>query len=220
MRNLDDGRDDPFAIDGEDEDAWLERSEAADSQAAAVVVGALSERRGAGAPAGAMAAAAAQLRAGIGANGYPYSWMRRAAGLEGELPADDTALLLSVLAATISPREETGLEPGEEASIVALEHGDWAGAVIELVRSGPGASADPAALVQAIDDCPEIEGPPDDPDEISVADAAFELVGLAWEAAGALDDQRTLTPLGAWTLPRALTRAWGVDFDTGQPAAH
>ena len=35
MRDLDDGRDDPFPIDDEDEDAWLERFEAADRQAAA-----------------------------------------------------------------------------------------------------------------------------------------------------------------------------------------
>jgi hypothetical protein len=71
--------------------------------------------------------------------------------------------------------------------------------------------------VEAIEACPEIEGPPSDPGETAVTDAAFELVGLAWEAAGVLDDRRTLTRLGAWVLPRALTRAWGVDFDSGEP---
>jgi hypothetical protein len=145
--------------------------------------------------------------------------MGKAAGLEAEPPSDDAELLLRVLAATISPEEETGLEPEDEASIVALEHGDWAGAVIELCRRGPGASADPSALVEAIEECPEIEGPSSDPGEAVVAETAFELVGFAWHAAGVLDDARALTPAGAWLLPRALTRAWGVDFDSSQPRA-
>jgi hypothetical protein len=203
----------------DDQDGWLEGWEAADRQAAGVVVSALSGQRGDPVPAGALAAAAAQLRAGLSTGEYPYSWMRSAAGLGRDFPTDDAELMLRIVAATISPQEDTGLEPGEEASIVALEHGDWAGAVIELARHGPGASADPAVLVEASEACPEIEGPPSDPGETAVTDVAFELLGLAWEAAGILDDEHTLTPLGAWVLPRALTWAWGMDFDSGEPRA-
>jgi hypothetical protein len=91
--------------------------------------------------------------------------------------------------------------------------------VIELCRRGPGTSADPSVLVEAIEECSEIEGPPSDPGEAVVAETAFELVGFAWQAAGVLDDRRGLTSAGAWLLPRALTRAWEVDFDSGQPRA-
>jgi hypothetical protein len=209
----------PDLDEDEDEEAWLAEWEAADRQAAEVVIAALPQARRAEMPKGAVTAAAGQLRAGLSANQYPYSWMGKAAGLEAESPSHDAELLLRVLAATISPEEETGLEPEDEASIAALEHGDWAGAVIELCRRGPGASADPSVLVEAIEECPEIEGPPSDSGEAVVAETAFELVGFAWQAAGVLDDRRGLTSAGAWLLPRALTRAWGVDFDSSQPRA-
>ena len=206
----------PDSDEEADTDAWLEEWEAADHHAAQVVIGALSQERRAEMPQGALQAAASQLRAGLSADQFPYSWMRRAAGLDAEAPPDDEELLLGVVAATISPEGETGLESSEEASIVALEHGDWAGAIIELCRRGPGAGADPAALIEAIDACEEVEGPPSDPGEAVVAETAFEIVGFAWEAAGVLDARRTLTPVGAWVLPRALTRAWGVDFESGE----
>ena len=200
----------------EDEEVWLREWEAADRHAAEVVIRALSHARGAETPEDALAAAAGQLRAGLSANQYPFSWIGKAAGLDANATSDDEELVLRGVAATISPVEETGLDPEDEASIMALEHGDWAGAVIELCRRGPGVSAEPAALVEAIEDCPEIAGPPSDPGDAVVAEAAFELVGFAWEAAGMLDDRRALTPLGVWALPRALTRAWGVDFDSAQ----
>jgi Plasmid pRiA4b ORF-3-like protein len=202
-----------------DEEAWLAEWEAADRLAAEVVIAALPQARRAEMPKGAVADAAGQLRAGLRANQYPYSWLGKAARLDAEPPPDDTELLLRVLAATISPEEETGLEPEDEASIAALAHGDWAGAVIELCRRGPGASADPSVLVEAIEECPEIDGPPSDPGDALVAETAFELVGFAWQAAGVLDARRGLTSAGAWLLPRALTRAWGVDFESSQPRA-
>ncbi len=201
--------------DEDEEEAWLAEWEAAEQQAAEVVVEALPLARRAEMPKGAVAAAAAQLRAGLSAGHYPYSWMGKAADLEANSPSDDAEMLLCVLAATISPEEATGLDPEEEASIIALEHGDWAGAVIELCRRGPGATAEPAALAEAIEACPEIEGPPSDLGD-AVVETAFELVGFAWQAAGVLDDDRKLTPAGAWLLPRAVTRAWGVEFESGQ----
>ena len=36
---------------------------------------------------------------------------------------------------------------------------------------------------------------------------------LLWEAIGAVSEQRWLTGLGWWGLPRALARAWNGDFD-------
>jgi hypothetical protein len=99
---------------------------------------------------------------------------------------------------------------------MALEFGDWLGAVIELVRAGVGASASPEDLVSNINDCPEVEGEVA-PEDASVVQTAFELVLPAWEATGAVDDRRRLTSLGRWGLPRALAWAWDHDFDSGQP---
>jgi hypothetical protein len=41
----------------------------------------------------------------------------------------------------------------------------------------------------------------------------FEAALLVWEAIGAVSEQRWLTRLGWWGLPRALARAWNGDFD-------
>ena len=41
----------------------------------------------------------------------------------------------------------------------------------------------------------------------------FEAALLFWEALGAVSEQRWLTRLGWWGLPRALARAWNGDFD-------
>ena len=61
----------------------------------------------------------------------------------------DAELVLRCAAATISPREETGLDPEEEATLLTLEHADWLGAILSVVRRGPGADASPEALVAA-----------------------------------------------------------------------
>jgi hypothetical protein len=41
----------------------------------------------------------------------------------------------------------------------------------------------------------------------------FEAALLCWEAIGAVSEQRWLTRLGWWGLPRALARAWNGDFE-------
>ena len=38
-------------------------------------------------------------------------------------------------------------------------------------------------------------------------------VQLAWRGLGLIDRDDRLTEVGTWVLPRALARAWGVDFD-------
>jgi hypothetical protein len=40
---------------------------------------------------------------------------------------------------------------------MTLEHVDWAGATIGLVRAGAGAPADPQSLIRYIDECPDVE---------------------------------------------------------------
>lgn len=84
--------------------------------------------------------------------------------------------------------------------------------MIGLVRAGVGTSAEPEDLVRYIDDCPEIDGEID-PDDESLVAFAFEVVLPAWEAAGAIDEERRLTSLGRWGLPHALAWAWGGNVD-------
>jgi hypothetical protein len=99
---------------------------------------------------------------------------------------------------------------------MALEHADWLGAVIGLVRSGPGSAAEPRDLVRLCNDCTEVDGLVD-PDETTILEGAFESVLDSWEAVGVVDDNRRLTVLGNWLLPRALAWAWNADFDDENP---
>ena len=122
--------------------------------------------------------------------------------------SDDAELWLEAAAAIVAPTGPFGLEPAAREGWEAIEHADWAGAVIELVRGGPGTSADPDSLQQLIARCPEVEESDLDPDEQAVLRRGLALVGDLLHAVGALDDHRRLTSLGAWGLPRALRRAW------------
>lgn len=74
---------------------------------------------------------------------------------------------------------------------MALEY-DWLGAVIGLVRAGPGTPADGNQLVEYIDACPETEGEID-PDDAALMASSFDLVLDTWEAAGSIDEHHRLT---------------------------
>jgi hypothetical protein len=127
-------------------------------------------------------------------------------GLLGSVAADADALRdVQVLLHVVTPVQVQGV--GKVLDV----HDVWVGAVVGLVRGGVGASADPAALVAAIDACPEVDGTVD-PDDADLVELAFEVVVPSWEAVGAVDADRRLTELGAWGLPRALARAWGGDL--------
>lgn len=207
----DDLQEDPWDLD--DEEEFLAAWDAAEAAAVDVLRRALPELIDTDPPAGALQAASDRLRSGMRARSWPYEHMWHAAGWKPtKLPKDDLELWLGAAGGLISPREETGLGSEEEASIMALEHADWLGAVVGLVRAGTGASADPQALVGYINECPDVDGAVD-PDEESLVETAFELVLPAWEAAGAVDARRRLTALGRWGLPRALAWAWNGNFD-------
>ncbi|MGH7644431.1 MAG: hypothetical protein ACREMR_02470, partial [Gemmatimonadales bacterium] len=95
-----------------------------------------------------------------------------------------------------------------ESSWMTLQLADLAGAVIGLVRGGVGRSAEPEDLVELIETCPEIELDDYDPEDNVILESGFETVVLLWEALGAVDGDRRLTPLGRWGLPEALRIAW------------
>ena len=208
-RNHDEGQD----WELEDEEEFLAAWERAEASAVDLLRGALPELLNTDPHPGALQAACDELRSGMRARRWPCEHIRRAAGWKPtKLPNGNLELWLGAVGGFISPREETGLDPEEEASIMALQHADWLGAVVGLVRAGVGASAEPGALVDYINDCPEVEGTVD-PDKETLIQIAFELVLPTWEAARAVDARRRLTPLGRWGLPRALASAWNRDFD-------
>lgn len=203
-----------FEFDEELEEQWLAEWDEADRDAVDVLRGALRGYPGRTPPAQ-LSAVAASVRARLQDGGQPLEWVRQAAGTT-KVPKteDDAALLIRLAAATISPQEETGLDVEEESLLISLEHADWLGAIISLVRDGPGADASPDALVQGIRDCPELViETPIDFDEESHLEAAFWIVALPWQVLGLIDPDQRLTELGEWILPRALARAWEGDFD-------
>lgn len=204
-----------FELDADELERELAAWEKLDRDATAPLRNALASERGRQAPP-ALSAVADQLRAGLSDGGYPFDWVSRAAGFGARPPEGDAELVLRTVAATISPEEDTGLDPEEEASIGTMEHADWLGAVVSSVRAGPGSRASPAALVHGIETCPEVEVEGGlDPDEVPLIEHGFELSTFPWSLVGVLDEDRRLTEAGAWILPRALARAWGGDFDGG-----
>ena len=196
----------------EDDEEFLAQWEQAETEAVEVLRQALPAPTLAQLPTEDLATACRRLRAGLGRHDPAAETIRRAAALDPPLPANDAELWLAAAGALIAMRESSGLDPELEAAVMGLELADWVGAMTGLVRGGVGASAEPAALVAAINDCPEVDGTVD-PDEADLVELAFEAVLPAWEAVGAVDADRRLTALGAWGLPRALARAWGSDLD-------
>jgi hypothetical protein len=67
-----------------------------------------------------------------------------------QLPDDDAELLLSCLQAVVAAPADRGLDIEEETMLDTLEHADWLGAVVSLVRGGVGARADPDAIVRGM----------------------------------------------------------------------
>lgn len=152
-------------------------------------------------------------------DGWPQHLLWKIAEVSPDAAPDDAvAAWLTLAAAMVDPAElDEATDADEITSLASLEPADWAGAVIELVRDGVGASAEPGELTTRVLYCPEIEG-----DEPSQEDAEVVERGLAaavplWRALGAVDEEHRLTILGAWGLPEALRTAWVVE---DREAAH
>jgi hypothetical protein len=155
----------------------------------------------------ALRAAVAALR-GEG-DGWEHEVLWAAAELDpGSADPDDEETWVALAAAVVQPSPDVPVDAEAAAAWAALEPADWAGAVIELVRSGPGTSAEPDALLELIARCPEVEGEDLTEEDEAVILDGLDLVVALWGALGAVDDERRLTPLGRWGLPRALERAW------------
>ncbi|NUP89340.1 MAG: hypothetical protein HUU25_05905 [Candidatus Sumerlaeia bacterium] len=203
----------PLEEDDFDTDTFLAAWDEAAREAASVLVDALPGEIGRPPPQPDLADAARAVRAGVESGLWPFDHIARAnVWIDGPVPDDDRETVLWAAGALLIMEEDPGLDSGAASYVLTLEFGDWLGAVLGLVRAGPGADAAPAALVDHICACPEVEGEIDDADR-SVVEAAFGVIAPSWEAAGVIDADRRLTRLGRWILPRMLTLAWGVDFD-------
>jgi len=195
--------------DEEDIDDFVAAMEEEEAQALELMRGALPEARSLPPPPE-FKAVVARLRRELPRAGRLRP-TKRAAGWK-RLPDDDRELWLGTVGGLIAMREDSGLDAEDESTIMAMETADWLGAVVGLVREGVGGDAEPEALVEYINSCPEVDGEVE-PDDAELIGYAFELVLPAWEAAGAVTPDRRLTALGRWGLPRALAWAWGHDFD-------
>lgn len=195
-----------------EDDAFLAEWAEMDEDAVVVLREALPELREVDPPADELRTAAELIRAGVTAGKEPYAYIPGGAGWGPKLPDDDEELWISASGSLIAGIDETPMSIQRQSTIMALQHGDWAAAVIGLVRAGVGAPAEPHDLVRYAGECPEIEGEAE-PDDIEIIEEGFTYVLELWEATGAVDGQGRFTELGHWGLPRALAWAWKGDFD-------
>jgi hypothetical protein len=203
--------------------AW----DAAERYAVALLRDALPQAQAAPVPAGELTVAAARFRSAM--RKWPYRQLARAAWGQRPRkrpPADDTDLWLDAAGAMATMRRHIGIDSPSLEPVTLLRPADWAGAVIGLVRSGVNAIATAGNLVRYARQCPEIISTAEPGDQAAAYDPfaggvaddeslcrGFEVALLSWEAIGAVSEQRWLTRLGWWGLPRALARAWNGDFD-------
>ena len=203
--------------------AW----DAAERYAVALLREALPEAQAVPVPAAELTAEAARFRSA--ARKWPYKQLARAAWGQRprkRSPADDTDLWLDAAGAMATMRRHIGAGSPLLEPVTLLRPADWVGAVTGLVRSGVNTIATAGDLVRYARQCPETistnepgdEAVAYDPFAGGVADdeslrRGFEAALLCWEAIGAVSEQRWLTRLGWWGLPRALARAWNGDFD-------
>ena len=111
---------------------------------------------------------------------------------------------------TISPSDE----PAEEdvhavSSVMALEHADWLGLVLGVVRRGPGAPLEAEDVQADVDALDEVEGEIEDPEgHLDVLEMALLHLTPRWQRLGVLDDDERFTAAGVRALPRVLHRIW------------
>lgn len=204
---ISDGHEDLADFDAE---SFLQEWQEADRAAVDLLREALPEVIETPVPAEALAEAAQRIRDHV--TDWPHRHLAAAADWGKEPPTDDETLWIEAAGALVSMNGESGLGSHEESSLMTLQHGDWAGAVIGLSRAGVGTRAWPEDLFELANTCPEIEGSYE-PEDREPVEFAFSLMVPIWEAIGALDDHRRLTPLGLWGLPRALAWAWDGSLD-------
>ncbi|MDW3217415.1 MAG: hypothetical protein R8F63_02270 [Acidimicrobiales bacterium] len=119
---------------------------------------------------------------------------------------DAEPIEVAELAELVAPSTLAPLTPAERDAVVILEWADWLGAVIGLVRAGPGTAVDGSVLVDLVNRCPEVTSTIPKADRARI-EWAFAVVAETWERLGVTVDG-ALTERGATMLPAALAHAW------------
>ncbi|GAB2776112.1 hypothetical protein GCM10027020_31690 [Nocardioides salsibiostraticola] len=121
------------------------------------------------------------------------------------------------LAQTMSPSELPEDDDIEAVSAtLALQHVDWLGLALGVVRRGPGGDLDPQVVQDDIEQLDEIDGEIEDPEgHLAVLEMALLHLTPLWQDLGVLDANQRLTERGIWGLPRALHRIWSNTDEQG-----
>ena len=124
--------------------------------------------------------------------------------------ADDDARWVGALAQTISPPEEPMEHEIETASaVMALQHADWLGLALGVVRRGPGRIADPELVQADIEQLDGVDGEIEDLEgHLAVIEMALLHLMPRWQDLDVLDADGQFTERGVWGLPKALHRIW------------
>lgn len=137
---------------------------------------------------------------------YALDVLRRALGRGPDGATGLEVDAVAVLADVVAPLDLSVFTPPERDAVLMLEHADWLGAVIGLVRGGEGTAVTGEALVDHVNRCPEVTSTIPKADRARFVWAFDTVVGL-WDEIGVVADGR-LTALGVRVLPAALERAW------------
>lgn len=128
----------------------------------------------------------------------------------GDVLDEDDARWVAALGETISPSEEPDEDEVEAASaVMALQHADWLGLTLGVVRRGPGSTLDPVLVQADVEGLDDVDGEIEDPDGyLAVLEMALLHLTPFWQDLGVLDADERLTERGVWGLPRALNQIW------------
>jgi hypothetical protein len=127
-----------------------------------------------------------------------------------DISAEDRGRWVDQFADTISPYEDPGEQEIESVSaVMALQHADWLGLALGVVRRGPGGVLDPELVQADIEGLDDVEGEIEDREgHLAVLKLALLHLTPLWQGLGVLDQAGRFTERGVWGLPKALYRIW------------
>ena len=127
-----------------------------------------------------------------------------------DISAEDRGRWVDQLAETMPPSEDPGEQEIESVSaVMALQHADWLGLALGVVRRGPGGVLDPRLVQADIEGLDDVEGEIEDREgHLAVLELALLHLTPLWQGLGVLDQAGRFTERGVWGLPKALHRNW------------
>lgn len=127
-----------------------------------------------------------------------------------DVGTEDRGRWVDQLAETIS----LSVDPGEHevesfSAVMALQHADWLGLALGVVRRGPGGILDPELVQADIEGLEDVEGAIEDREgHLAVLELALLHLTPLWQGLGVLDEAGRFTERGVWGLPKALYLIW------------